>query len=77
MGRVLSREILVFQGADVMGQMESNTDHDDIASYGWTLRGRRPRARTETSCAGTGRSHSCPWTEGSMDRNGKSKDEIR
>lgn len=77
MGRVLSREMLLFQGADVMGQMESNTGHDDIASHGWTLRGRRPRARAETSCAGTGRSHSCPWTEGFMDRNGKSKDEIR
>ena len=41
-GQVLSREILVFQGADDMGQSESNTGHVANARHARTLRGRRP-----------------------------------
>jgi RNA-directed DNA polymerase len=41
-GRVLSREILSFQGADGMGQSEGNTWRVAIARQVRTLRGRRP-----------------------------------
>jgi hypothetical protein len=74
-GRVLSREILLFQGADGMGQSEGNTGcvaiarHrgpcavEDLGTYGNTL-------------TGTGRSYVRPW-RGNKGRVGKSKDVIQ
>lgn len=42
-GQVLSREMLLFQGADEMGQLEGNIWRVVIfARHGRTLRGRRP-----------------------------------
>lgn len=41
-GQVLSREMLLFQGVDEMGQLEGNTWRVAIARHGRTLRGRRP-----------------------------------
>ncbi len=41
-GQVWSREILGFQGADEMGQLEGNTWRVVIARQAGTLRGRRP-----------------------------------
>src|SRR5512137_371224 len=63
-GRVWNREISQLQGADAFGGAEGNTRRDDSASPGGTLRGRRPRARPETSRTGTGRSHGCLGAEG-------------
>ena len=46
-GQPLSREISMFQGADVFGSAEGNTDRCDTASTCTALRGRRPwHART-------------------------------
>jgi len=41
-GQPLSREIIVFQGADVFGSAEGNTYRCDTASAWTALRGRRP-----------------------------------
>ena len=60
-GQTLSRERVVFQDADVVGSTKGNTSRCDTASTWTALRGRRPRARTETLCTGAGRSHACPW----------------
>ena len=61
-GRVLSRESLyiIDRSADAVEKAEGNTDHAVIARHGQTPRGRRPRARMETPCTGTGRSHVRP-----------------
>ena len=60
-GRVLSREILLKSRVPTSWDVaEGNIGRVDIARHVWTLRGRRPRARTETSCTGTGRSHNRP-----------------
>jgi hypothetical protein len=56
-GRVLSREILSqLQGAHALDVVKGNIVRVASARYARTLRGRRPRARTETPCTGTGRS---------------------
>ena len=61
-GRVLSRESeFSFRVPTVSPNAEGNTVHPASAREGLALRGRRPRARTETICTGTGRSHACPW----------------
>jgi len=58
MGRVLSRESHgQLRGADAVEAAEGNTGCVVSARHAWTLRGQRPRARTETPHAGTGRSH--------------------
>jgi len=41
-GQALSREMLLFQGADELGQLEGNIWRVVIARHGRTLRGRRP-----------------------------------
>ena len=58
MGRVLSRETSL-QGADVVAETEGNILRTVMARYAGALRGLRPRARTETSYTGTGRSCNC------------------
>jgi hypothetical protein len=58
MGRVLSRETSL-QGADVVAETEGNIHRTVMARYVGTLRGLRPRARTETPYTGTGRSCNC------------------
>jgi hypothetical protein len=60
-GRVWSREDPKVQGADAVLRVEGNTERIDSARFVSTLRGQRPRARTETLYAGTGRSHGCLW----------------
>ena len=77
-GRVLSREILLKSRVPTSWDVtEGNISRVAIARRGWTLRGRRPRARTETPLTGTGRSHGCLCSEGSKGRIEKSKDIIR
>jgi hypothetical protein len=55
-GRVLSREKKLFRVPTLLAKAEGNTC--DTASARWNVarRGRRPRARTEPSWTGTGRS---------------------
>ena len=60
-GRVWSRENPKVQGADAVLRVEGNTVRIDSARDAPTLRGQRPRARTETLYTGTGRSHGCLW----------------
>jgi hypothetical protein len=60
MGRVLSRETSL-QGANVVAETEGNILHTVMARYAGTLRGLRPRARTETPFTGTGRSCNRLW----------------
>ena len=61
---LLSRERCgKLQGADAVHKVEGNTGCIDIARCSWTLRGQRPRARTQAPCAGTGRSHVRPHKE--------------
>jgi len=60
-GRVLSREILLKSRVPTPWDVaEGNIGRVVSARHVWTLRGRRPRARTETSCTGTGRSQNRP-----------------
>ena len=57
-GQVLSREILLkFRVPTSWDVAEGNIGRVVSARHVWTLRGRRPRARTETPFTGTGRSH--------------------
>ena len=58
-GWVWSREDPEVQGADAVLRVEGNTERIDSARDAPTLRGQRPRARTETLHTGTGRSHIC------------------
>jgi RNA-directed DNA polymerase len=61
-GRALSRESRFnFRVPTVSSNAEGNTVRPANARDGLILRGRRPRARMETLCTGTGRSHACPW----------------
>jgi hypothetical protein len=60
-GRVWSRETPKVQGADAVLRVEGNTVRIDSARDASTLRGQRPRARTETLYTGTGRSRGCLW----------------
>jgi hypothetical protein len=57
-GRVLSREIRESGAPTLLSEAEGNTFGDAIASPRPALRGRRPLARAESSCARTGRSTS-------------------
>lgn len=77
-GQVLSREILFnCRVPTLWDSAEGNIGYIAIARYIRTLRGRRPCARTETPCTGTGRSHVCLVVEGTKGRIGKSKDVIQ
>lgn len=55
-GWVLSREIRNSRMLTSLSQTESDTGTGAIASPGPILRGRRPHARADSSCARTGRS---------------------
>ena len=60
-GRVLSRERMYCSGVQTASICtEGNMKHIVIARGGSAPRGRRPRARMETSHAGTGRSRVRP-----------------
>ena len=59
-GEVLSHEISYSGLPTLLSEAEGNTNGDVIASRRLALRGRRPVARVETSCARTGRSLDCP-----------------
>jgi RNA-directed DNA polymerase len=77
-GRVLSREILLKSRVPTSWDVTEGTiGCAASARHSRTLRGRRPCARTETLLTGTGRSHGCPWSEGTRGRIEKSKDVIR
>ena len=76
-GRVLSRERTSLRGADAVGEAEGHIRRVDIARRGGTPRGQRPRARTETPRARTGRSLCSPAADGAAGRIGKSKDARR
>ena len=74
-GRVLSREISgparecrTLQGAHAVEKAEGNTGSVAIARRSRALRGRRPRARMESTRAGTGRSQRRLRLEGAADR---------
>ena len=58
-GRVWSREDPKVQGADAVQRVEGKRERIDSARFVSTLRGQRPRARTDTLYTGTGRSHIC------------------
>jgi len=66
-GQVLSREKRLKSGVPTASTCtEGNTMHFDKARDVSTPRGRRPFARLEAFCTGTGRSPVCPgrWTQG-------------
>ena len=65
-GRVLSCEIREISVPTASSSPEGHTTLDDLASRGWTLRSRRPRACLETPRARTGRPHNRParWCAG-------------
>jgi hypothetical protein len=59
--RLLSRERSINFGVPTLyTKAEGNIGHIVMARYGRTLRGPRPCARMQASCAGTGRS--CVWS---------------
>ena len=61
---LLSRErYCKLQGADAVHKVEGNTGCIATARCSWTLRGQRPRARTQAPCTGTGRSRVWPHNE--------------
>ncbi len=59
-GEVSSREILEPREPTLFNEAEGHMGGSVIASCNLSLRGRRPSARTEPSCARTGRSRPCP-----------------
>lgn len=59
-GTVLSREIRLSRAPTLLCEAEGNTKGVANARRCSALRGRRPVARVETSCARTGRSLDCP-----------------
>jgi hypothetical protein len=74
-GRVWSRVILLKSGEPTWwDEAEGNNGCIDNARGIRSLRGRRPQARTETPCAGIGRSHDCLCSQGNRGRIGKSED---
>ena len=77
-GRVWNREILLkYREPTWWDRAEGHSGHIVSARGVRSLRGRRPRARTETPCTGIGRSHDCLGSQGRGDRIGKSEDTSR
>ena len=77
-GRVWSREILLKSREPTWwDEAEGHSGRIDSARGVRFLRGRRPRARTETPCTGIGRSHDCLCSQGNGGRIGKSEDVSR
>ena len=67
-GEVLSHEIHEIRSPTLLSEAEGNTADRDMASDPQDRRGRRPSARADVSCAGTGRSRSSPEQDGSPER---------
>jgi hypothetical protein len=77
-GRVWSRVILLKSGEPTWwDEAEGNNGCIDNTRGIRCLRGRRPQARTETPCAGIGRSHGRLCSQGNRGRIGKSEDTSR
>jgi hypothetical protein len=77
-GRVWSRVILLKSREPTWwDEAEGYNGRIDSARGDRSLCGRRPRARTETPCAGIGRSHGCLCSQGNRGRIGKSEDVSR
>jgi RNA-directed DNA polymerase len=77
-GRVWNREILLKSREPTWwDEAEGHSGHIVSARGVRSLRGRRPRARTETPCTGIGRSHDCLCSQGNRGRIGKSEDTSR
>ena len=77
-GRVWSREILLKSREPTWwDEAEGHSGRIDSARGVRFLRGRRPRARTETPRTGIGRSHGCLCTQGNGGCIGKSEDVSR
>ena len=77
-GRVWSRVILLKSREPTWwDEAEGHNGRIDRARGVRSLRGRRPRARTETPRTGIGRSHGCLCTQGNGGRIGKFKDVSR
>ena len=70
-GRVLSREITESRVPTLSAEAEGSTTDTDSARWRLTLRGRRPRARAESSCARTGRSPGRPLRMARRDASGR------
>jgi hypothetical protein len=70
-GRVLSREITLSRVPTLLSQAEGHTSAAVLARRWVTLRGRRPLARAESSCAEAGRSLGRPsrsWRRAASER---------
>lgn len=77
-GRAWSRVILLKSRVPTLwDEAEGNTGRVGSARPVWTLRGRRPQARTETPGTGIGRSHDCLCWQGNRGHIGKSEDASR
>lgn len=72
-GEVLSREILDPREPTLFNEAEGHMGGSVTASCNLSLRGRRPSARTEPSCARTGRSRSCPCENTTRAASGRPK----
>jgi hypothetical protein len=72
-GRVLGREIKTSGRPTLLTEAEGNTLDSVNARHRVLPRGRRPRARVESSCARTGRSLGSLTAEGAVGRIGKAK----
>ena len=72
-GEVLSHEIHSIRSPTLLSEAEGNTTDRDKASDPGDRRGRRPSARVDVSCAGTGRSRSSPDENGSPERAAKAQ----
>jgi hypothetical protein len=76
-GWVLSPEIAKSRVPTQFLYAEGNIADVRKREHGSALRGRRPHARVEPLCAGTGRSSGCRRTNGTAGRNGKAPAVIR
>ncbi len=77
-GRVWNREILLkFREPTWWDRAEGHSGRLVSAGGVCSLRGRRPRARTETLGTGIGRAHDCLCSQGNRGRIGKSEDTSR
>ena len=77
-GRVWNREILLkFREPTWWDRAEGHSGHIVSVRGVRSLRGRRPRARTETPCMGIGRSLDCLRSQGNGGHIGKSEDASR
>ena len=65
-GQPLSLVMNIVPGADALSNVEGNTDGRAIASTRTARRGRRTWHVSDASCAGTGRSHGRPTTQGDL-----------